>query len=586
MKIKKFTTNKLALYFIIIGLFLSVIACLNLWTTEYNSIVRSFMSAEKEINARLETAASISRILSEQMEKNITYNGNDIIFKKLDIHNDNNNNYWYSDIKSEISNEEKSMGVLSGIGDYRNIDDNVKKEISSALNLQINFSGTAYKKTYSWIYYLSNDKFIYIYPKVSHNVYHLTDKSYKKISWKYADRPVTQMTEPYLDAAGTGYVIAFFSSVYAKEKFKGVVGVEINLNYITKLIRAYGVAGDYYVITNDGVIVNSSNSQLLGKNSGINPDDIITNKVTLGIGTTSNYKLHIVNPAIMTMVLKSIYLHLILTLGLNATFLYALYLIVRYFITRNEITTETLIYALKHNQFVPYAQPVVSTESGEVVGCEILIRWIHPVKGIIPPDAFISLSETSGVIIPMTHHLMDKVSHHFIKNIKKLPANFHIAINICPNHIAEESLLKHCQLFIKNLKDKVELVLEITERSNFDVSSENMKKKITMLLKAGVRFSLDDFGTGYSTHAYIQKIQVEYIKIDRSFTKMIGMDEISHHIVTNVVNLAENINAKIVAEGVETIEQAIFLKNKKIPYQQGYLYGKPVPLEEFTSLYF
>lgn len=309
------------------------------------------------------------------------------------------------------------------------------------------------------------------------------------------------------------------------------------------------------------------------------------NQVSETVESTSDYQLHIVSPAPVLIIIKRIYLSLILTLVLNVVFLYTLYLVVRYFTTRNEISQEALLYALKHNQFVPYAQPVISTDSGKIVGCEILIRWIHPIKGIIPPDSFISLSETSGVIIPMTYHLMEKVSHHFVKNLNKIPSNFHVAINICPNHIAEASLLEHCQLFIEKLNNKVELVLEITERGNFEFSS-NMKNKISMLLKAGVQFSLDDFGTGYSTHSYIQKIQVEYIKIDRSFTKMIGMDEISHHIVSNVVNLAENINAKIVAEGVETLEQAAFLKNKKIPYQQGYLYGKPVPLEEFTQLYF
>lgn len=585
MNIKKHSTDKLAIYFFLTGIFLSVIACINLWTTEHNTILRSFMSAEKEINARLETAASISRILSEQMEKNLTHNDTDVMSGKLDIYNDKKNNYWYSDIKSESNNEEKLMGVLSGIGDYNDIDNNVKQEISSALNLQINFSSTAYKNTYSWIYYLSNDKFIYIYPKVSHTVYHLTDKSYKKISWKYADRHTTQMTEPYFDAAGTGFVIAFFSSVYNDNKFKGVVGVEINLKYITKLIRAYGVDGDFYVITNNGMIVNSSDSHTLGNsiykiNSGVN-----MNQVSETVESTSDYQLHIVSPAPVLIIIKRIYLSLILTLVLNVVFLYTLYLVVRYFTTRNEISQEALLYALKHNQFVPYAQPVISTDSGKIVGCEILIRWIHPIKGIIPPDSFISLSETSGVIIPMTYHLMEKVSHHFVKNLNKIPSNFHVAINICPNHIAEASLLEHCQLFIEKLNNKVELVLEITERGNFEFSS-NMKNKISMLLKAGVQFSLDDFGTGYSTHSYIQKIQVEYIKIDRSFTKMIGMDEISHHIVSNVVNLAENINAKIVAEGVETLEQAAFLKNKKIPYQQGYLYGKPVPLEEFTQLYF
>lgn len=584
MKISTFTTNRLAICFFITGVFISVITCINLWTTEHNAITRSVISAEKEINARLETAASISRILSEQMEKNLISHDSASMPEDIDIYNDAKNNYWYSDIKSESTNKDKLMGVLSGIGSYNNVSDNIKKEISSALNLQINFSSTAYKDTYSWIYYLSDNKFIYIYPKVSRDVYHLTDKSYKKTSWKYANKYETQMTEPYFDAAGTGFVIAFFSSVYKHNQFKGVVGVEINLKYITKLIRAYGIDGDFFVTTKKGMIVNASDSHYLGK-------DII-NVATKGniditterIEPNTDFQLHIVYHKSIWMIIKQIYANLILILILNMVFLYILYVTARYFMTRNEITEEALRYALKNNHFIPYAQPVISSETGAVVGCEILIRWIHPIKGLITPDSFIPLSETSGIIVPLTYYLMEKVQRHFIRHIGKLPSNFHIAINICPNHLSETSLLKHCQLFIEGLENKVILILELTERSNFELSG-HMKEHISMLLNAGVHFSLDDFGTGYSTHSYLQKIRAEYIKIDRTFTKMIGMDEISHHIVNNVVNLAENINAQIVAEGVETVEQAEFLKSKNIPYQQGYLYGKPVPLDEFTSLH-
>jgi EAL domain-containing protein (putative c-di-GMP-specific phosphodiesterase class I) len=234
---------------------------------------------------------------------------------------------------------------------------------------------------------------------------------------------------------------------------------------------------------------------------------------------------------------------------------------------------------------VPYAQPIISTRTGCVVGCEILIRWLHPIKGIIPPDAFIPLAENSGVIVPITYDLMKKVRDDFSKNLIKLPDNFHIAINICPDHLSEESLLEHCQIFMKALGDKIQLILEITERNNFKFTP-HVKEKVSMLLDAGVQFALDDFGTGYSTHSYLQKVRAEYVKIDQSFTQMIGVDEISHHIVNNIVHLAESINIKIIAEGVETIEHATYFKEKDIPYQQGYFYGRPVPLNEFTNRVF
>lgn len=584
MKSKSFGINNLKYYFIFTGVFLLLIVSISLWMTDYNAKIQSRISAENEVNARLETAASISQLLSEQMDKNISRDDNEKKLKPLDIYIDKKNNFWYSDVISKYNDEKKLLGSLSGIGNYNLIDDAKKKEIDAALDLQINFSGTAYKNTYSWIYYISDSKFIYIYPKADKNTYHLTNGSYEKISWKYANKHDVQMTAPYLDAAGTGFVIAFMSSVYSDNKFRGVVGVEINLNYIAKLIKSYGVVGDYFVITNTGVIIDGTSPNSVGQQIsayGLSSNSSAQKK---GPESGSAHQLRLVQPFSFWITAKRIYLHLIIALTLVTTLLYILYRFVKYFLQRNEITEYSLAYALKKNQFVPYAQPVVSTTTGEVVGGEILMRWHHPVKGIVPPDSFISLSEKSGMIIPMTYHLMKQVSVHFQKQIDQIPSGFHIAINICPDHLVEESLLEHCKIFMENLAYKINLVLEITERSNFEFTPD-IKKKISILHNAGVQFSLDDFGTGYSTHSYLQKVQAEFIKIDRSFIKMIGMDEISHHIVSNVVHLAENVNAEIVAEGVETAQQVEFLKHANIPYLQGYFYGKPVPLDEFTSLY-
>jgi len=98
-----------------------------------------------------------------------------------------------------------------------------------------------------------------------------------------------------------------------------------------------------------------------------------------------------------------------------------------------------------------------------------------------------------------------------------------------------------------------------------------------------ILFALDDFGTGYATHHYLQKFPVSYIKIDRSFIKMIGLDAISHHIVENVVSLSKSLNLKVIAEGVETEEQAKYLHDNNVDYQQGYLYHRPVPLSDFLD---
>ncbi len=237
--------------------------------------------------------------------------------------------------------------------------------------------------------------------------------------------------------------------------------------------------------------------------------------------------------------------------------------------------------ALTHEEFKPYFQPVISAKNHQLTGCEVLIRWHHPVSGIIPPDQFIPLAESTGLIAPITQQLMLQVEHTLSSVAHLLPDQFHIGINISPAHFLSPGLEDDCRKFLSAFpKGKVKLVLELTERNQLSVTTES-KALFAKLRQQGVLFALDDFGTGYATHSYLQSFPVDYIKLDKGFVQMVGVDEISGHIVENVIELAGRLGIDIIAEGIETESQELFMKEKGSSYLQGYRYAPPLSAEQF-----
>ncbi|HAK5377252.1 TPA: EAL domain-containing protein [Salmonella enterica] len=239
--------------------------------------------------------------------------------------------------------------------------------------------------------------------------------------------------------------------------------------------------------------------------------------------------------------------------------------------------------ALTHGEFRPYFQPVISAKNHQLTGCEVLIRWHHPVSGIIPPDQFIPLAESTGLIAPITQQLMSQVEHSLNSVAHLLPEQFHIGINISPAHFLSPGLEDDCRKFLSAFpKGKVKLVLELTERNQLSVTAAS-KALFAKLHQQGVLFALDDFGTGYATHSYLQSFPVDYIKLDKGFVQMVGVDEISGHIVENVIELARRLGIDIIAEGIETESQELFMTEKGSSYLQGYRYAPPLPAEQFIA---
>ncbi len=253
--------------------------------------------------------------------------------------------------------------------------------------------------------------------------------------------------------------------------------------------------------------------------------------------------------------------------------------------TKEELMLENDIHkAIKNDEFVMHYQPQLNIETNEIIGVEALIRWNHPEKGSIPPDAFIPLAEESGIIIKLEEWIFDRILSE-AKELSERKGGFtldHIAINISTIHFLEPHFVEKLMLLINKHQVKPEwFELEITE-SGMMRNIEDAIQKIKELKKFGFAFSIDDFGTGYSSLAYLKELPVDVIKIDQSFIN--NMSEDDAMIVEAVIAIGQKFNLEVLAEGVEDKEILIRLKNIKCDTYQGYLAHKPMAMEDLKTL--
>ncbi|EAT16992.1 diguanylate cyclase/phosphodiesterase with PAS/PAC sensor(s) [Desulfuromonas acetoxidans DSM 684] len=241
--------------------------------------------------------------------------------------------------------------------------------------------------------------------------------------------------------------------------------------------------------------------------------------------------------------------------------------------------------AVNQDQFVLYYQPQFDIQSGELVGCEALLRWQHPQMGMISPNDFIPLAEETGVIIEIGEWVLQEAC---LQNKKWQDAGhspIRVAVNISPRQFREPGFLEMIERVVQTTGIKPEwLELEITESLLMDDidSAINILKQ----LKAkGIHLAIDDFGTGYSSLSYLKRFPLSRLKIDRSFVRDITTDDNDASITKAVIALAHSMNLKVVAEGIETQEQLLFLKEKGCEVGQGYLYSPPVAKEPFDHFF-
>jgi diguanylate cyclase (GGDEF)-like protein len=247
---------------------------------------------------------------------------------------------------------------------------------------------------------------------------------------------------------------------------------------------------------------------------------------------------------------------------------------------RAHLTLE-LRQALDARQFVLYYQPQVDL-AGQITGMEALVRWQHPGRGLIPPDQFISIAEETGLILPLGVQVMDMACAR-LHAWQQQPgrAEVSLSVNISPRQFHDEDFVDMVVGLLETHQvDPNRLILEITENVLLD-NAATVAEKMHLLRNRGVRFSIDDFGTGYSSLAYLNRLPLDELKIDRSFVAPIEHDAHAAAICDTFIGLAHLLGLRVVAEGVENEAQRQRLNQvHRCDALQGYLFGKPAPLED------
>lgn len=227
--------------------------------------------------------------------------------------------------------------------------------------------------------------------------------------------------------------------------------------------------------------------------------------------------------------------------------------------------------ALDHHEFVVYYQPIVDAFSNDIYGYEALIRWIHPQKGILSPDYFISVAEKTGMINEIGKNVLELACREAVS--WAVPAR--ISVNVSPVQLGTKSFTAMVQSILKETGLPANrLELEVTESSLFSDSNTpvTILKKLRSL---GVRISIDDFGTGYSSLSRLSELNFDKIKIDKSFVNPISTQDEALNIVKLIAGMAKSLNMRVIAEGVETEAQLERLQALGCDLVQGYLFGKP-----------
>ncbi|MFZ2171063.1 MAG: EAL domain-containing protein [Methylococcaceae bacterium] len=240
--------------------------------------------------------------------------------------------------------------------------------------------------------------------------------------------------------------------------------------------------------------------------------------------------------------------------------------------------------ALEQNQFKLYFQSQVY-RNGLIVGAEVLLRWQHPERGLVSPLEFIPLAEETNLILPIGQWVLDTASAQ-LKVWEGNSDNRHLqlAVNVSARQFRHPDFVAQIQQALSSNAINPELLkLELTESLVLDNINDTIAK-MHALREIGVRFSLDDFGTGYSSFSYLTQLPLDQLKIDRSFVRNIAVKSTDAIIVQTIIGMAHNLGIEVIAEGVETEVQRDFLEQHGCPACQGYLFSKPVPIEEFEQL--
>jgi diguanylate cyclase (GGDEF)-like protein len=249
-------------------------------------------------------------------------------------------------------------------------------------------------------------------------------------------------------------------------------------------------------------------------------------------------------------------------------------------VKRLELET-SLRRAIEHDELRVLYQSQVRLADGEVVGCEALVRWAHPERGLVDPADFIPVAEESGLIIPLGQWVMARV----LEDMKRSDSSMDVCVNVSPRQLGDPDFVDMVSGLIRGSGvERSRLALEVTESALF-TDADNALLRLGALRSLGIRLGIDDFGIGFSSLYHLRQLpEVDFLKIDRAFISEIGQNRKDSAIVSAVILLASTLGMDVVAEGIETQEQADELRAMGADYGQGYWFGRPRELQDLSQL--
>lgn len=242
--------------------------------------------------------------------------------------------------------------------------------------------------------------------------------------------------------------------------------------------------------------------------------------------------------------------------------------------------TNSLYRAIENQELVLFYQPQINVRTQKVEGVEALIRWFHPEKGMISPGLFIPIAEETGIITSIGKWVLEQACFQVREWRRKFGADLLMAVNVSTRQLQEGSLDKYVETVLRKMElDANSLEIEVTESEQLTTQNHAIDN-LQSLRELGVQIAIDDFGTKYSSLARLRHLPISKLKIDMNFVRAINSTEKSNQLVTSIIRLGKNLDLKVLAEGVETIEQYEYLRDHGCDEIQGYYFYKPMRKEE------
>jgi len=245
---------------------------------------------------------------------------------------------------------------------------------------------------------------------------------------------------------------------------------------------------------------------------------------------------------------------------------------------------ESLIIGIQKDEFILYYQPKVDIITDKIIGVEALVRWNHTKKGMIYPNQFIPIAEETGFIKTLDKHILKLACIQIRDWIDRGKDPINISVNVSPKLLHEENFIPHLEAVFELTKiDPKYISIEIIETAAME-DKEYVYNVLNKLRSKGIKILLDDFGKGYSSLSYLKDLPIDKVKIDKLFVDEICSNNVNRTIMKAIIDMSKALNLKVLAEGVETVDQLNLLEELECQSYQGYLYSKPVPIEKLEKM--